>query len=174
VRAFQIFDTSGGDPRAPRLADALAWIGFVGLCFLVGGAANAITMPAVRGWYLTLSTPPGTPPNWVFGPVWGVLYVLVGTAAWRIWRRPAIGQRAALRLWGWQLLVNALWSPAFFGLHSPAAGLAIILPLLGLIIWTIARFSRLDRVAAGLLLPYAVWSTYATYLNAGFFILNPG
>jgi tryptophan-rich sensory protein len=85
-----------------------------------------------------------------------------------------VGQGQAMRLWGWQLLANALWTPAFFGLHSPALGLAVILVLLSLIGRTIAAFAWHDRVAAGLLVPYALWSCYATYLNAGFLWLNPG
>ena len=69
---------------------------------------------------------PAPPPGWLFGPVWTTLYVMIGAAAWLVWRRTGGRQRGALRLWGWQLLVNAAWSPAFFGLHSPALGLFIL------------------------------------------------
>lgn len=151
-----------------------ALIGFVGLCLFAGAVGGGITVANVKGWYATLIRPPGTPPAWIFGPVWTVLYLMIGTAAWRIWRRPSAGQRRALILWGWQLLANALWTPAFFGLHSPALAMAVILVLLGLIGRTIAAFSAQDRLAAGLLLPYATWTCYATYLNAGFLWLNPG
>jgi tryptophan-rich sensory protein len=157
----------------------LALVGFVGLCLLAGAVGGGITAASVKGWYATQVRPPGTPPDWVFGPVWTTLYVMMGTAAWRVWRRPdvagvRVGQGQAMRLWGWQLLANALWTPAFFGLHSPALGLAVILVLLSLIGRTIAAFAWHDRVAAGLLVPYALWSCYATYLNAGFLWLNPG
>ena len=80
--------------------------------------------------------------------------------------------RRPLRLWGWQLLANALWTPAFFGLHSPAAGLAVILVLLGLVLLTLRDFARVNVPAAVLFAPYALWVTYAAYLNIGFWWLN--
>lgn len=150
----------------------LALIGFLGLCLLVGASAGAITEGSVRGWYAGLIHPPGTPPNWLFAPVWTVLYLMIGTAAWLVWRR--VGARPPLRLWGWQLLANALWTPAFFGLHSPPLALAVIVVLLVLIAWTMRAFFRIDRAAAALFLPYAVWVCYATYLNAGMWWLNAG
>jgi benzodiazapine receptor len=162
-----------GDPAARPAGHLLSLACFVGLCLLVSVAEAAVTVPAVRGWYLSLTMPAGTPPNWLFGPVWTFLYISIGVSAWCIWRRRRIGHRAALRLWGWQLLVNAAWSPAFFGLHSPALALGVILPTLVLIGLTVRRFWRLDRVAAALMLPYAAWMCYATYLNCGFVWLNP-
>jgi len=149
-------------------------IGFVGLCLLAGAVSGGTTIANVRGWYATQTPPLGTPPDWVFGPVWTTLYVMMGIAGWRIWRGPDVGQRRALILWGWQLLANALWAPAFFGLHSPALAMVVVLVLLVLIGRTITAFSALDRLAAVLLVPYAVWTCYATYLNAGFLWLNPG
>jgi benzodiazapine receptor len=149
-------------------------IGFVGLCLLVALAESAVTIPSMHGWYLSLTRPPGTPPGWLFGPVWTTLYVMIGAAAWLVWRRTGGRQRGALRLWGWQLLANAAWSPAFFGLHSPALGLFILGPLLVLIGLTIRAFWRIEQVAAALMVPYALWTCYATFLNAGFLWLNPG
>jgi len=125
----------------------------------------------VRGWYLTLNRPPGVPPSWVFPVVWTTLYVLVGVAGWLAWRQP--GHTRALRLWGWQLLANALWSPAFFGLHSPTLGLVVLAALLPLIGLTLRALWPIDRRAALLMLPYLLWSLYATYLNVGFWWLNP-
>ena len=149
----------------------LALIGFVGLPLLVGGASGSLTAAAVREWYPSLIPPPGRPPNWLFAPVWTALYIAMGVAAWRVWRQ-VVPHQAALRLWGWQLLANALWTPAFFGLHSPGLGLVVIVPLWGLIVLTLRSFVRLDRVAAALLVPYLLWTSYATYLNAGFWWLN--
>lgn len=123
------------------------------------------------GWYLSLERPPGTPPRWVFGPVWGVLYVLIGVSAWLVWCRVR-GSRA-LRLWGWQLAANAAWSPAFFGLHSPLFGVAVLLVLLPLIGVTIRAFLPVHRPAASLMVPYLLWTLYALYLNVGFAVLNP-
>jgi benzodiazapine receptor len=118
--------------------------------------------------------PPGNPPNWLFAPVWTALYVMIGTGAWLIWWRAPQGrrQRGALQLWGWQLLLNAAWSPAFFVLRSPSAGLLVIVPLVVLITLTVASFARLHRGAALLMVPYLCWTCYATYLNAGFWWLN--
>lgn len=148
----------------------MALVGFIGLCLLVGAAAGSVTGTSVGSWYLTLARPSGTPPNWVFGVVWTALYIMIGTAAWLVWRQP--GHRQALRLWGWQLLVNAAWTPAFFGLRSPALALVVIVPLLGLIGLVARAFWRLSRPAALLLVPYALWSIYATYLTVGFWWLN--
>jgi tryptophan-rich sensory protein len=142
----------------------------VGLCLLVGAADGAVTATSVRGWYLSLTPPPGTPPNWLFGPVWGVLYILMGIAAWLVWRQS--GASRPIRLWGWQLLLNALWTPAFFGLHSPGLGLAVIAALLVLLVLTIRAFVRISRPAAWLMLPYLAWTAYAAYLNVGFWWLN--
>ncbi len=149
--------------------------GFIGLSLLVGVTAAGFTASSVHGWFRTLARPPGTPPNWVFGPVWTMLYLLMGIAAWLVWRgRDLAPHRSyrALRLWGWQLLLNAAWTPAFFGLHSTAAGLSVILALLLLILLTLRAFVTVERVAAALMLPYAAWAGYAAYLTAGFWWLN--
>ena len=151
----------------------MALIGFIGLPLLVGAASGSLTAAAVRDWYPSLIAPFGKPPNWVFAPVWTTLYIAMGLAAWRVWRHAgALGQRHALQLWGWQLLVNAAWTPAFFGLHSPGLGMMVIVPMLVLIVFTVRAFAPIDRTAAWLLLPYFLWTGYATYLNAGFWWLN--
>lgn len=147
----------------------------MGLCLLVGVASGAITALSVRTWYLTLVRPPGTPPDWVFGPVWTVLYAAMAVAAWRVWQkvdRAVDRSFRALRLWGWQLLLNALWTPAFFGLHSIGAALAVIVLLVAALVLAIRAFLRVDRPAAALMLPYLAWAAYASYLTAGFWILN--
>jgi len=149
----------------------LALAGFIGLGLAAGALAGAMTAPAITTWYGMLTAPPGTPPNWVFPTVWSCLYVLIGIAAWLVWRRR--GARRALRLWFAQLALNFLWSPAFFGLHSPALGLAVIVPLLAAIVLCIRAFARVRVSAALLMAPYLAWVCYATYLNAGFFYLNP-
>lgn len=106
----------------------------------------------------------------MFGPVWTVLYALVGISAWLVWRR--VGAGPALRLWGWQIAANALWTPCFFGLHQIALSLAVLLVLLALVVATLLAFLRLSVLAGALLLPYLVWILYATYLNAGFWWMN--
>ena len=145
-------------------------MGFVGLCLLVDAAGAALAATRADAWYLSLSQPRGVLPAAAFGPVWTVLYVLMGLAAWLVWQR--VGAAWPLRLWGWQLLCNALWTPAFFGARSPAFGLAVILPLLLLVAATTATFWRIRRSAGFLMVPYAAWTVYATYLSAGVWWLN--
>jgi benzodiazapine receptor len=152
------------------VSPVLALVGFVGLCLLVGAVGGSITARSLHLWYQTLHAPPGTPPNWVFAPVWGVLYVMIGIGGWRVWKRR--GACRALRLWGWQLAANALWAPAFFGLHSPALAMATMVGLLVLLAFTIRAFRRIERAAVLLMIPYGAWCLYAAYLNAGFLLLN--
>lgn len=163
------------DPERGSPGSSTPWpalVGFVGLTLLVGAVDAAITAPAIRTWYLSLLHPPGTPPNWLFGPVWTVLYLMIAVAAWLAWQQP--WHRRALLLWGWQLLANALWMPIFFGLHQIGAALAEVVVVLMLAVLTTAEFVRLSRPAAILMLPYLLWTCYAAYLNAGFWWLNPG
>jgi tryptophan-rich sensory protein len=150
----------------------LALLGFLGLCLLVDMSAGIVTATSVQGWFTSLIRPPFAPPNWVFAPVWTVLYCMIGVSAWLVWRAGRPPAYRALRLWGWQLLFNALWSPAFFGLHSPGLALAVMLVLLALVGFTVWRFAAVSRAAAVLMGPYLAWGAYATYLTAGFFVLN--
>ena len=152
------------------VSSALALVGFIGLCLLVGMVGGSMTATAIEHWYRTLRAPPGTPPNWVFAPVWTMLYVMTGIAGWLVWKR--IGAAPPLRLWGWQLAANALWAPAFFGLHSPTLAMGVMVTLLVLIAVTIRWFRRVHGTATLLMLPYGVWCCYAAYLNAGFLLLN--
>jgi benzodiazapine receptor len=145
-------------------------VGFVGLCLLIGAEGGALLQHGARAWYLSLTPPPGTPPGWVFGPVWTALYIMIGTAAWLIWRR--VGAGPALRLWGWQIAANALWAPAFFGLRHIGLGFAVCLLLLALTLATMLRFHRISRAAGWLMLPSVLWIAYASYLNLGFWWLN--
>lgn len=142
----------------------------MGLCLLVGATGGAITAGSVQSWYAALHHPPGTPPDWVFAPVWSVLYGMMGVAGWLVWRRR--GPARELRLWGWQLAANAAWTPAFFGLHSPALAMAVMVVLLALIVLTILAFRRCNAAAAWLMTPYLAWCLYAAYLNAGCWWLN--
>ncbi len=171
----RVFQTYEPPSRRAARGSLLALIGFVGLSLLVWAANGAITAGSTPAWYWSLTAPPGTPPVWLFAPVWTALYPVMGVAAWLVWRRIDVGaerKRAALRSWGWQLLANSLWSPAFFGLHRPGLSLVVIVLLLVSILLAIRRFVPLQPVAAVLMLPYALWVGYAAYLNAGFWWLN--
>ena len=132
------------------------------------------TYPNIASWYAALVKPSFNPPNWIFAPVWSILYVLMAYAVWRILKvddRPA-ERRIALTLFFLQLTLNALWSWLFFGLNNPLAGLLNILPQLLLILATIDRFRRLDLIAALCLMPLAAWVAYASLLNFEIWRLN--
>ena len=140
-------------------------------CFGVAFAGGAVTQSRIADWYEALRKPGFTPPNWVFGPVWSILYAMMAVAAWRAWRAQGGAPRAlALRVFAGQLVLNLAWSFAFFGAESPLLGFGVILALEAAILWTMVLFARLDRLAAWLLAPYAAWVAYATALNAA--ILN--
>jgi tryptophan-rich sensory protein len=138
---------------------------------LLGGL---FTGPAIPGWYAGLVKPSFNPPNWVFGPVWTLLYAMMAYAFFRILRLPSgtPGRSTAIVVFAGQLILNAGWSGAFFALQSPAAGLLVIIPLLGLIFLTIRLFLALDRLAGWLLVPYALWVSFATLLNFALWRLN--
>ncbi|MBZ6077698.1 TspO/MBR family protein [Microvirga puerhi] len=140
-----------------------------------GVLGTIATTPNIPTWYAGLAKPGFTPPNWLFGPVWTLLYALMAYALWRILSLPSDrpGRRTAIAAFFVQLVLNALWSWAFFGAHSPLAGLVVIAALLIAIIATIHAFWPLDRTAAGLLVPYLAWVIYATALNAAIWRLNP-
>ena len=137
-------------------------------------AGNAVTIPKIAGWYAALVKPSFNPPNWLFGPVWTVLFAMMAYAVFRIWRveEGTHGRTEAISLFYIQLLLNAGWSIAFFGLESPLLGMGVIMPLLGMILVTIQRFSPLDRTAGLLLVPYAAWVSFAALLNASIWWLN--
>ena len=141
---------------------------------LAGVLGNLATSPNISGWYAGLTKPGFTPPNWVFGPVWSLLYALMAAAVWRILCLPRTRPRhgAALTAFFVQLVLNAAWSFAFFAAHSPLAGLVVIGALLAAILATIRLFWPLDRLAALLLVPYAAWVGYAAMLNLAIWRLN--
>lgn len=132
------------------------------------------TYPNIASWYAALVKPSFNPPNWIFAPVWSILYMLMTYAVWRILKvddRP-VERRIALTLFFVQLTLNALWSWLFFGLNNPLAGLLNILPQFLLILATIDRFRRLDLIAALCLVPLAAWVAFASLLNFEIWRLN--
>jgi tryptophan-rich sensory protein len=141
---------------------------------LAAGAMGAVaTQPGA--WYAALDKPAWTPPNWLFGPVWTTLYVLMGVAAWMVWeQRAKLNVTPALALFVAQLAVNALWSWFFFGFHRIGLALVDIVVLWVLILAVVMLFWRARPLAGGLLLPYIVWVSYATALNASIWLRNSG
>ncbi len=144
--------------------------GFIAVCLVVGALGGFATSQPVLEWYPTLVRPSWTPPSWLFGPVWTILYIMMGVAAWLVWRTGDAGR--ALGMFAVQLALNLAWSFLFFGLRSPLAGLACILLLWLAIAGTILEFRKRSGAAAGLMLPYLAWVSFATALNAAIVVLN--
>jgi tryptophan-rich sensory protein len=140
------------------------------LILTVGGGLLIGTLTLPDAWYAALAKPPWTPPGWVFGPAWTLLYVLIALAGYRTWRRAPSGP--AMQLWAGQMLLNFSWSPIFFRAHLIEAALVVIAGLLLVILAFIARSWRSDRVTAWLFVPYALWVVFALSLNAGISWLN--
>lgn len=149
---------------SPRAALAA----FVAVTFLAP-VAGAFSPP--DAWYFALAKPAWTPPPWVFGPAWTLLYTMMAVAAWRVWTREGFGP--ALGWWGLQLAFNAAWTPVFFGLHRIGAAVVVIATLWVAIAVTLAAFAKVDRIAAALLGPYLAWVTFASALNIAIWRLNP-
>jgi translocator protein len=155
--------------------DLLALVGFLVLSFAAAGFGALFTTPAVKavGWYSQIQKPTWTPPSWLFGPVWTALYVMMAVAGWWVWRQGGWeAQRGALGLFLAQLVLNAAWSWLFFGLHSPAAGLAGIGCLWLAILLTIVAFFQVSPLAGWLMVPYLLWVTFASGLNLTIWRLN--
>ena len=160
------------ETTSPGKASAWLWpiVGAV-VCVGLGFASGFSTVSGGGAWYQTLVKPPGNPPAWVFGPVWTVLYVLMGVAAGRLIHRRAKG---TVILFAIQLVLNLAWTPVFFGAHAMNAALAVIFVLWGFLALTLWSAEKKDPVSAFLLVPYLIWVMYATYLNAGIAWLNRG
>lgn len=143
-------------------------------CELVGLAGTPFTIGSIPTWYAQLIKPPFSPPNWIFGPVWIILYFLMGLSAYLIWREDSKSKKIkiALYLFLLQLFFNFLWSFIFFGLHQPFLALIDIVVLFVALILTMIKFNKISKFAMYLLLPYALWVAFATLLNVSIVILN--
>jgi benzodiazapine receptor len=165
--------------RTSRVKSALVLVAFLAISFGAAAFGSTATIGNVDGWYADAEKAFWNPPNWLFGPVWTVLYTLMSVAAWLVWReRHRAPVRSALILYVAQLVLNALWTPVFFGLF-PLAGapalwiaLVIILALDVAVLLTVVSFWRARRLAAWLLAPYWIWILYATTLNCALAALN--
>lgn len=170
---FQNLHDPGRDHS--RGAQFQALIGFLGLSLLVQIAGSAAAAQGAAHWYLALQAPPFTLPSALFSAVWTVACLTMGFAAWLVWRRVdpwRLSPRPALRLWGWQIALIALWAPVFFGLRAPGAALLVVLALGAVSTATLHAFWHRDRLAGVLLLPPLAWLCYGAYLNIGFWWLN--
>lgn len=141
--------------------------------FVAAAVGSLATIPNIPSWYAALEKPLLNPPNWIFGPVWSVLYALMGIAlALVILEVTKKSKKHAYTWYGIQLVLNAVWSLVFFGLHSPWAGVVIIAALVVSIVMTMREFTKINKTSAWLLLPYIAWVTFATYLTLGIALLN--
>ena len=141
--------------------------------FAAAALGSAATFPSVNTWYLTLVKPSWTPPGWLFGPVWTILYVAMSIAGWRAWRKSdGPSRRGVLIVYATQLTLNALWSVLFFGLRRPGLALVDILLLWTVLILALVRYGRADRLAGFLWAPYVAWVSFASALNAAIWWLN--
>ena len=140
----------------------------------VGGLSGLVTAQGVQDWYPTLIKPSFNPPSWVFGPVWTVLYLMMGIAAFLVWQKgwDSGAVKVALALFAIQLILNGLWSVLFFGIRMPGLAFAELLLLWFSIGGTVVLFWRVSPVAGMLLLPYEAWVTFAAVLNGSIWILN--
>ena len=160
-------DISGG--RFPLMA-LVFW---VGLCVLVGLISGLLTRAEISRWYAGLRKPSFNPPNWIFGPVWTALYILMGVAAWMIWQVPTSQLRTYALIWfAIQLGLNFLWSLIFFRWHAIAGALGEISILWLAILATIVLFWEVRPLAGELMLPYLAWVSFASVLNLGILRLN--
>lgn len=144
---------------------------------LLAAAAGAIgslaTVANIPTWYALLEKPAFNPPNWIFGPVWTLLYLLMGISLYLVWTaKYKRNKKPAFTAFGVQLVLNTAWSLAFFGMHSPWAGLAVIIALWASITVTMRLFWPISRTAAYLLAPYLLWVSFATILNIAIAALN--
>ena len=162
-----------------RVKSALVLVAFLAIAFAVAGLGSVATIQNVNGWYADAAKAPWSPPNWLFGPVWTFLYAAMSVSAWLVWRRrDEVAVARPLTLYVIQLVLNAIWTPVFFGLY-PLVGatalwiaLVIIVALDVLVLLTMLAFWKVSKPAAWLLVPYWAWLLFATTLNAAAAVLN--
>jgi benzodiazapine receptor len=153
-----------------KVRSVLVLLVSLGLCFGAGWVGSRFPPGE---WYDQLEKPSWNPPNWVFAPVWTALYFSMGLAAWLVWRRSGLAKaRVALSFYVAQLVVNAMWSWLFFGLHRPGTAFAEIVLLWVLVLSTLLLFWRRVTFAGALFIPYLIWVSFAAALNFSLWRLN--
>ena len=158
----------------PKIKSALLAFLCFAIVLVAGGIGNLATMPSIPTWYANLNKPVFNPPNWIFGPVWTLLYCLLAYSLWRILRNPASGshKQTAIFAFALQMILNPLWSIVFFYFHAPALALGVVILLELSVLNMIRAYKRLDLIAAQIQWPYAAWVAFATLLNASIVVLN--
>ena len=147
---------------------------FIFLCLILGnGLGGYFTFVSVETWYQTLNKPNFNPPDWIFAPVWTILYILMGISIWLIWKSKVSKIRSlAIKLFWIQLFLNVLWTYLFFGIQNITLGLIEIFFLIFFIFLNIIYFYRINKIASYLLVPYIIWVLYASILTYNFWVLN--
>jgi translocator protein len=172
---------NGPGRAGSRGRSLIVLLAFVILVALASVIASSVTLPQIGGWYADLEKPWFNPPNWLFGPVWTVLYGMIAVAGWLVWRERGLeGARGALVLFGLQLGLNVLWSliffglqqPGFFGLQQPGLAFMEIIALWIAVCATMIAFWRIRPLAGWLFVPYLLWVSYAAVLNGAVWLLN--
>lgn len=163
----------GQGRRESGLHSTLVLLALVGLSVGLGAGVGALFGPDVP--YQALQKPTWNPPGWLFGPVWTVLYALIGTSAWLVWRERRVSagdRRVAWTAFGVQAALNLAWSPIFFGLGSPGLAFLDISLLWLAVLWTTVAFGRIRPLAGSLLVPYVLWVSFALILNGTIWLMN--
>jgi translocator protein len=152
----------------------LKFIISIASCFLVAFLGSTFTVPSIAGWYAHLNKPFFNPPNWIFGPVWTILYFLMGVSLYIVWNKNLKNKEKgnAIKVFIFQLVLNLLWSLVFFGLHQPLVALITIIALWITIFMVIRSFYKISKIAAYLLYPYIFWVSFASILNFAVLLLN--
>jgi len=146
----------------------------IAICLLAGVLGSVFTTPAIPTWYATLIKPSFAPPNWLFFPVWTALFIMMGISLFLVWQKGLenVQIKIAISIFGVQLILNVIWSAAFFGLRSPLAGLIEICILWIFIVVTILKFMKISKTAGLLLIPYIFWVSFAAVINFFIWRLN--
>jgi len=143
------------------------------LALSAGFIGSFFTTPSISSWYAFINKPSFSPPNWLFAPVWTLLYILMGIAAFLIWqKRDNQKTKQALRFYGTQLILNALWSIIFFGMHNPGLAFLEIIFLWSFILITLIKFYQINKIAGLLFIPYLLWVSFALILNLFVWMIN--
>jgi len=142
------------------------------LCLALGTASGFSTIDSITNWYQFLDKPAFNPPNWIFGPVWTLLYLMMGVAVALIWHTPHANQKRALFLFAFQFALNLGWSFLFFNLHVLGIAFVEIIAMLIAIVFTIIEFYKINRKAAIIMIPYLCWVSFASLLNLSIWLLN--
>ncbi len=143
------------------------------IVFSIGFIGSLFTTPSITTWYAFINKPLFSPPNWIFAPVWILLYILMGISAFLIWKkRDNLKTKQALIFYGIQLVLNALWSIIFFGMHNPGLALLEIIILWLFILITLIKFYKINKTAGLIFIPYLLWVSFASILNYAIWILN--